>query len=105
MSCCEIIDEVIQDLLNARNRELSIEENPNFGIRINGPTKKKCVNDEEAIDVINRGTLARSTAMSDFGPLNNYSHGIYDFELIQEVLVVKQQSLYTIRFESFIYNP
>jgi hypothetical protein len=76
--------EIITDLLNPTNRELSIKIDPAFGYCVHGITKHVVASAEELKSKLDYGKNSRNVAMFSTGPANESTGGIFEVVLKQE---------------------
>ena len=76
MSCFEIYQEKIRDLLTGSNKSLRIREDRDRGIRIDGGTDVLIENMESAVKIIKRGLSNRVTASHQMNDVSSRSHCI-----------------------------
>jgi len=76
--------EIITDLLNPTNRELSIKIDPAFGYCVHGITKHVVTSAEELKAKLDYGKNSRNVAMFSTGPATESTGGIFEIVLKQE---------------------
>ena len=83
MFICLVSNHTIQDLLNARNRDLVVVEDEVHGVHVGGTTVRRPKNAAELHEVLRIGLDARSDTMSAFGPAGNYCSLVLQIDLTQ----------------------
>ena len=90
---CEIYDEVVQDLLNSQNRDLTLSEDLIEGMKVDHLTVSGPHSSAGAMmDAFQAGVRARSTVSSEFGPPSHYASAIFKINLYQEVRAARGKS-------------
>jgi kinesin family protein 15 len=76
-SYCEIYNEQIFDLLDAKQQKLQIREDTKKGIILENETQKVVSSIQDVIDLINKGQRNRSVASTNMNRESSRSHAIF----------------------------
>jgi len=82
-SFLEVYGEDIHDLLDEDRKSLPIREDSNGEIIVKGLRDTPIASDAEAMDVLNRGTMNRTTAATLMNHTSSRSHAVYTVNLQQ----------------------
>jgi kinesin family protein 5 len=84
-SMLEIYKENLYDLLNDRNSDLKIKENPRKGIYVDGLHEENVVDEEELLNVLEIGGKAKMMAATRMNQHSSRSHTLFIMEITQQL--------------------
>lgn len=95
----EIQNEIINDLLDEKNKNLKIKEERKF-MKIEGATEEIIYSPNEAINVLNQGIQNRRTGYTSMNEKSSRSHSIFTITVESEerttVLIKKRAQLHLV---------
>jgi kinesin family protein 5 len=84
VSYMEVYREVIRDLLDVRNSNLSVRESKGRGTYVEGATNTFVANEDEVYEVLQLGDAARAVASTNMNATSSRSHSVFIVKVEQQ---------------------